>query len=117
MKQRPRRYITDSEMALIWDRWEKGETLNAMAGDLGRYHSAVQGALARKLMSRWSPWQIAGWLKRSYPDDMSLQVSHETIYKTLFIQARGALKKELIKHLRRSRAQDRTKFFAGFLAS
>ena len=47
MKQRPRRYITDSEMSLIWDRWEKGESLNAIARDLGRYHSAVQGALAR----------------------------------------------------------------------
>ena len=47
MKQRPRRYITEPEMALIWDRWEKGESLNAIARDLGRYHSAVQGALAR----------------------------------------------------------------------
>jgi len=47
MKQRPRRYITDSEMSLIWDRWEKSESLNAIARNLGRYHSAVQGALAR----------------------------------------------------------------------
>src|SRR5690606_35423124 len=47
MKQRPRRYISDSEMALIWDRWRKGETLNAIARDLDRGHSAVQGALAR----------------------------------------------------------------------
>ena len=47
MKQRPRRYITEPEMALIWDRWEKGESLSAIARDLGRYHSAVQGALAR----------------------------------------------------------------------
>ena len=203
MKQRPRRYITNSEMALMWDRWEKGESLNAIARDLGRGHSAVQGALARtggirpaprrrsrrtltiaereeisrgvvacdsiraiasqlgrapstvsreiqrnggrrryrankaddaawqrahrpkicklaqnpalarivagKLIGRWSPRQIAGWLKRSYADDMSLQVSHETIYKTLFIQARGALKKELIKHLRHSRAMRRSR--------
>ncbi len=43
MKQRPRRYITEPEMALIWDRWEKGESLNAIVRDLGRYHSAVQG--------------------------------------------------------------------------
>ena len=203
MKQRPRRYITDSEMALIWDRWEKGDSINAIARDLGRYHSAVQGAMARtggirpaprrrsrlaltlaereeisrgvvagqtiraiasqlgrapstvsreirrnegrrryrankadaaarqrvlrpktcklaqnpalarivarKLISRWSPWQIAGWLKRIYADDESLQVSHETIYKTLYIQARGALKKELIQHLRRSRAMRRSR--------
>jgi len=46
MKQRPRRYITDSEMAVIWDRWEKGDSINAIARDLGRYHSAVQGAMA-----------------------------------------------------------------------
>ncbi len=203
MKQRPRRYITDSEMALIWDRWEKGDSINAIARDLGRYHSAVQGAMARtggirpaprrrsclalilaereeisrgivvghsvraiasqlgrapstvsreikrnggrgryrankadeaareralrpktcklaqnpalarivarKLISRWSPWQIAGWLKRIYADDESLQVSHETIYKTLYIQARGALKKELIQHLRHSRAMRRSR--------
>ena len=202
MKQRPRRYITDSEMAVIWDRWEKGDSINEIARDLGRYHSAVQGAMARtggigpasrrrscialalaereeisrgivagysirtiasqlgrapstvsreirrnggrrryranqadeaareralrpkvcklaqnpalarivarKLISRWSPWQIAGWLKRTYADDESLQVSHETIYKTLYIQARGALKKELIHHLRRSRAMRRS---------
>jgi len=190
-------------MAVIWDRWENGESLNAIARDLGRGHSAVQGALARtggirpaqrqrsqlalsmaereeisrgiavglsirtiatqlgrapstisreiqrnggrrgyrantadeaawqrthrpktcklaqnpalacivaeKLMDRWSPWQIAGWLKRTYPDDMSMQVSHETIYLTLYIQARGALKKELIKYLRRSRAMRRSR--------
>jgi len=47
VKQRPRRYITDSEMAVIWDRWEKGDSINAIARDLGRYHSAVQGAMAR----------------------------------------------------------------------
>jgi len=203
MKQRSRRYFTEPEMAAVWDRWEKGESLNAIARDLGRGHSAVQGALARtggirpaprrrsglalslaereeisrgivagfsirtiasqlgrapstvsreiqrndgrrgyrankadeaawqrahrpktcklaknpalarivaeKLVSRWSPRQIAGWLKRTYPDDMSLQVSHETIYLTLFIQARGALKKELIKQLRRSRAMRRSR--------
>jgi len=203
MKQRARRYITDFEMALIWDRWEKGESINAIARDLGRYHSAVQGAMARtggirpaprrrsclaltlaereeisrgivvghsiraiasqlgrapstvsreikrnggrrryrankadgaareralrpktcklaqnpalsrivarKLISRWSPWQIAGWLKRTYADDESLQVSHETIYKTLYIQARGALKKELVQYLRHSRAMRRSR--------
>ena len=202
MKQRPRRYITGSEMAGIWDRWEKGDSINEIARNLGRHHSVVQGAMARtggirpavrrrsqlaltlaereeisrgivagysirtiasqlrrapstvsreirrnggrrryrankadeaarehalrpkicklaqnpalarivarKLISRWSPWQIAGWLKRTYADDESLQVSHETIYKTLYIQARGALKKELIHHLRRSRAMRRS---------
>ncbi len=203
MKRRPRRYSTDSEMSLIWDRWEKGESLNAIARDLGRYHSAVQGAMARtggirpaprrrsrlalsmaereeisrgivvgysiraiasqlgrapstvsrevrrnggrqqyrankadqaardrahraktcklaqnralafivaeKLQLEWSPDQIAGWLKYTNPDDEHYQVSHETIYKTLFIQARGALKKELLQYLRKPRAMRRSR--------
>ena len=203
MKQRPRRYFTQAEMAEVWDRWENGESLNAIARSLERGHSAVQGMLSRtggirpapkrrsrlalslaereeisrglaaghsmrmiasqlgrapstvsrevsrnggrrryranqadeaawqrahrpktcklaqnpalarivagKLMDRWSPRQIAGWLKRSYPDDESFQVSHETIYLTLYIQARGALKKELIKYLRRSRVMRRSR--------
>jgi IS30 family transposase len=68
---------------------------------------AINHALARlvgkKLQQLWSPEQIAGWLKCIYPGDQSNQVSHETIYKSLFIQARGALKKELLQHLRRTR--------------
>jgi len=60
-------------------------------------------AVARKLQLEWSPQQIAGWLKRAYPGNEVLQVSHETIYKSLFIQARGALKKELQQHLRTKR--------------
>jgi IS30 family transposase len=59
--------------------------------------------VARLLVRLWAPQQIAGWLRRRYPDDASRRVSHETIYKTLFIQARGALKKELLAHLRRQR--------------
>ncbi len=203
MKQRPRRYFTQTELAGVWDRWEKGDSLNAIARALDRSHSTVQGALARtggirpapkrrsrlaltlaereeisrgiaigltiraiaaqlgrapstvsreinrnggrrryrantaddaawdraqrpktcklaqnpaaarlvaaKLVKRWSPRQIAGWLKRTYADEESMQVSHETIYKTLFIQARGAVKKELIRHLRRSRAIRRSR--------
>ena len=60
--------------------------------------------VARKLKLNWSPVQIGGWLKREYPNDESNQVSHETIYKTLYIQTRGALKKELQAHLRDSRS-------------
>ena len=70
---------------------------------------ALAWIVATKLKERWSPQQIAGWLKRAYPDDPSRQVSHETIYKTLFIQARGTLKKELIQHLRRRRAMRRSR--------
>ena len=65
--------------------------------------------VARKLQLEWAPEQIAGWLKRTYPDDENYQVSHETIYRSLFIQARGALKKELLQHLRRTRAMRRSR--------
>ena len=56
--------------------------------------------VASKLVQDWSPQQISGWLKMEYPNDQSLRVSHETIYRSLFIQARGALKQELVRHLR-----------------
>ncbi len=59
--------------------------------------------VARKLRCSWSPQQIAGWLQRTFPSDEGFHVSHETIYKTLYIQARGALKKELQKCLRSKR--------------
>ncbi len=55
---------------------------------------------------------MAGWLKRTYPQDESRQVSHETIYRTLFIQARGALKKELLQHLRRTRGMRRSRHYS-----
>jgi IS30 family transposase len=203
MKQRPRIYYTEEQKALMWDRWQQGESLNAIARLFDRHHSAVSRilaetggirpeprrrspraltlaereeisrgivaghsirsiatrlarapstvsreiernggpqryrasqadqaawdrakrpktcklaqspvlarAVARKLQLEWSPQQIAGWLKRNQPDDEYSQVSHETIYKTLFIQARGALKKELLQHLRRTRAMRRSR--------
>ncbi len=65
--------------------------------------------VAKKLKQLWSPEQIAGWLKHTYPHDEDLQVSYETIYRSLFIQARGALKKELLQHLRRRRATRRSR--------
>jgi transposase, IS30 family len=65
--------------------------------------------VASKLLLDWSPEQISGWLKMQYPDDPSLRVSHETIYRTLFIQARGALKKELLQHLRSKRRMRRSR--------
>jgi IS30 family transposase len=60
----------------------------------------LRAMVAAKLEQRWSPEQIAGWLKRTYPHEAELQVSHETIYRTLFVQSRGALKRELTEHLR-----------------
>ena len=203
MKQRSRIYYTETDKALMWDHWRKGESLNSIARLFDRHHSAIRGVLARtggirpplrsrsrlsltmaereeisrgivaggsiraiasglgrapstvsrelrrndgrrryrankadqaawdraqrpktckltqnramarivasKLQCRWSPRQIAGWLKRTYPSEENFQVSHETIYKTLFIQARGALKKELLKHLRRTRGMRRSR--------
>jgi IS30 family transposase len=203
MKQRPRIYYTETDKALMWDRWQKGETMGSIARLFDRHHSSVEGILAKsggirpperkrsrlaltlseretisrglarqlsmraiaaqlgrapstvsreiernggyacyrasqaeqaawdrsrrpkacklsenrtlagivanKLQLQWSPWQIAGWLKRTYPEDETYQVSHETIYRTLFIQARGALKKELLQHLRRKRAIRRSR--------
>ena len=63
----------------------------------------LQRSVARKLRLNWSPEQIAGWLTRTHPDDESYRVSHETIYRSLFVQARGVLKKELLGHLRSKR--------------
>ena len=63
----------------------------------------LRNIVASKLILDWSPEQISGWLKTPYPDDESLRVSHETIYRSLFIQARGVLKKELMDHLRSKR--------------
>ena len=66
-------------------------------------HEKLRTIVASKLMEDWSPQQISGWLKMEYVNDESLRVSHETIYRSLFIQARGALKKELVRHLRSQR--------------
>jgi len=203
MGHRPRIYYTESQKALMWERWQKGDSLQQIAQVFDRNHSSVQGILvqtggirpaqrkrasssltlaereeisravaaghsirsissllerapstisrelqrngglecyrasqadqaawdralrpktcklvenrrlasvvANKLQALWSPEQIAGWLKRTYPTDETCQVSHETIYRSLFIQARGALKKELLQHLRRTRVMRRSR--------
>jgi IS30 family transposase len=205
MKYRKRIYYTETDKGLMWDRWQKGESLSSIARHFGRHHSAVQGILSRtggirpperrrsrltltlaereeisrgvvagqslrsiaselgrapstvsrevnrnggrrhyraskaeqaawdrahrpktcklaqnrvlarivakKLQLEWSPRQVAGWLKRTYPDDETYQVSHETVYRSLFIQARGALKKELLQHLRRTRGMRRSRHY------
>ncbi|KAF0163569.1 MAG: Fis family transcriptional regulator [Rhodocyclaceae bacterium] len=203
MKQRPRIYYTESQKAQMWERWQKGESLQQIAQLFDRNHSSVQRILAErggirpaprcrakvaltlsereeisramvaghsmrsvatrlgrapstisreinrnggrgwyrasgadqaawdrasrpktcklaenrqlanivagKLQGQWAPQQIAGWLKRAYPEDENYHVSHETIYRSLYIQARGALKKELLQHLRRTRAMRRSR--------
>ena len=63
----------------------------------------LRDAVASKLILEWSPEQISGWLKTEYPKDERMRVSHETIYRSLFIQARGVLKQELLGHLRSKR--------------
>ena len=203
MKRRPRIYYTESQKAQMWERWQKGESLQQIAQLFDRNHSSVQRILAErggirpaprcrakvaltlaereeisramvaghsmrsvatrlgrapstisrevnrnggrgwyrasgadkaawdharrpktcklaenrrlanivagKLQGQWAPQQIAGWLKRAYPEDENYHVSHETIYRSLYIQARGALKKELLQHLRRTRAMRRSR--------
>jgi len=197
MKYRKRTFYTDEQMALMWDRWQRGDSITEIASLFDRHHSSVRGIFERRggmrpparrrsarsmtlaereeifrglvdersfhsiasrlgratstvsrevkrnggrdgysisgadkaawdralrpkvcklvrhralahlvagrLKLQWSPEEIAGWLRREYPNDENRQVSHETIYKTLFIQARGALKKELLAHLRQTR--------------
>ena len=203
MTRRSPIYYTDTQKALMWDRWKAGDTLHqiahlfdrshssvnrilaetggirpaarrrsrlaltlvereeisrclvaglsirAIAGQLGRAPSTVsreisrnagsaiyratqadieawrraqrpklcklveQPGLARivttKLQMQWSPEQIAGWLKHTYPGDQSRHVSHETIYRSLYVQARGALRRELLQHLRRTRGMRRSR--------
>lgn len=98
-----RGYRANQADQATWDRARRPKTCKL----------AVNRALARivasKLQLEWSPEQIAGWLKHTYSDNEHYQLSHETIYKSLFIQARGALKKELLQHLRRTRMMRRSR--------
>jgi len=75
-------------------------------------HPQLAELVAQKLRLDWSPQQIAGWLAGGFGDDKSMRVSHETIYKSLFIQARGVLKKQLMAHLRRGRTLRRGRHYA-----
>src|ERR1700683_2212210 len=77
-------------------------------------HRRLREVVASKLMLEWSPEQISGWLKTEYPNDENMRVSHETIYRSLFIQARGVLKKELMDHLRSKRRMRRSQHFRIF---
>ena len=74
-----------------------------------QHNPALAELVAGKLLLRWAPQQIAGWLKREFPHDRGMNVSHETIYRTLFVQARGALRKELTSYLRRRTVMRRPK--------
>jgi IS30 family transposase len=72
-------------------------------------HAPLRRAVARKLARNWAPEQIAAWLKRTYADRPAMQVSHETIYRTLFVQSRGVFKRELLRHLRRRQSMRRAR--------
>ncbi|MBX3302174.1 MAG: IS30 family transposase [Nitrospira sp.] len=90
-------YRANQADEIAWDRARRPKRCRlALNGKL-------RALVANKLALDWSPEQITGWLKRTYRGDESLQVSHETIYRSLFIQTRGVLKKELQKHLRTQR--------------
>ena len=93
-----RRYRANKADQAAWDRAHRPKTCKLVA------NRALAHIVAKKLTHRWSPEQIAGWLKKAYPEDENYQVSHEIIYRSLYVQARGALKKELIKHLRTRRS-------------
>src|ERR1700716_899436 len=77
-----------------WDRTRRPKLCKLACGPF------LRRTVSTLLQRQWSPEQIAGWLKRTYPGKPQKQVSHETIYRSLFIQARGVLKKELLEHLR-----------------
>jgi len=98
-----RSYRANKADQSAWDRAHRPKTCKLLE------NRALARVVANKLRLEWSPEQIAGWLKRTYPDDENYQVSHETIYRSLFIQARGALKKELQQHLRRKHVMRRSR--------
>jgi IS30 family transposase len=99
----PRRYRAAAADKRAWDR-----ALRPKLCKLAR-HDAFRQLVAARLSDNWSPEQIAGWLKHTYPGDEAHQVSHETIYRSLFVQARGVLKKDLQAHLRTGRALRRSR--------
>ena len=92
-----KRYRANTADEAAWYRAHRPKPCK-LAGNL-----PLQRIIASKLQSHWSPDQIAGWLKKAYAGNEKLQVSHETIYRSLFIQARGVLKRELLQHLRTRR--------------
>jgi IS30 family transposase len=99
----PECYRASQADQAAWDRAQRPKACKLVE------NRRLAGVVASKLQALWSPEQVAGWLKRTYPNDETHRVSHETIYRSLFIQARGALKKELLQHLRRTRAMRRSR--------
>lgn len=98
-----RRYRANRADKAAWDRARRPKTCKLVE------NRSLTRIVASKLQLEWAPEQIAGWLKLTYPGNEAYQVSHETIYKSLYIQTRGALKKELLQYLRRTRALRRSR--------
>jgi len=98
-----RRYRANKADKAAWEHAKRPKTCKLAE------NRALARVVASKLQLEWAPDQIAGWLKRTYPSNETMHVSYETIYKSLFIQARGALKKELLQHLRKTRAMRRAR--------
>jgi IS30 family transposase len=98
------RYRASQADQAAWDRAQRPKPCKLVV------NRALARLVTKQLRRYWSPEQIAGWLKCTNPNDECCQVSHETIYKSLFIQARGALKKELLQHLRTRRAIRRSRY-------
>jgi IS30 family transposase len=99
----PRRYRAAMADREAWSRATRPKACK-LAGN-----PVLAGIVAEKLERRWSPQQIAGWLKSTYPDNPEMHVSHESIYRSLFVQSRGALRKELTAYLRTGRVIRRPK--------
>ena len=93
----PHRYRAGRAEQMAWARATRPKACR-LAGN-----PVLRAIVEDKLRRRWSPQQIAGWLKLTYPNDPEMQVSHESIYRTLFVQSRGALRRELTAHLRTGR--------------
>jgi len=92
-----RRYRAQAACAAAWQRRRRPKPSKLAL------NAPMRAVVTEKLKRNWSPEQISQWLRRTYPDDSSMQVSHETIYLSLFLQWRGALKRELCDHLRSRR--------------
>ena len=95
------RYRAHRAERAAWQRARRPQSCKLAANEM------LRAEIEDKLAIRWSPQQISGWLRHTYPDDEAMHVSHETIYLTLFIQARGGLKRELTQYLRSRRATRR----------
>ena len=96
--------------ALVADRGAQRRALRPKRAKLAQCRR-LRSVVERKLEDLWSPQQISGWLAEHYPHDPEMQVSHETIYQSLFVQSRGALRKELHACLRTGRAMRRAKAY------